>query len=69
MDMPDTIVIGNSRPFAAWMVMMRTASSSVSGSTASATRAPSAVWCSTHCRYWRRLPPADSLQLRAWSVT
>ena len=35
--MPDTIVIGNSRPFAPWMVRMRTASSSVSGSTVSTT--------------------------------
>ena len=68
-DMPDTIVIGNSRPLAAWMVMMRTASSSVSGRTASATRAPSGVCSSTQCRYWRRLPPVASLHARAWSMT
>ena len=36
---PETITIGNSRPLAAWMVITRTASTSVSGSTASATRA------------------------------
>ena len=50
-DMPDTIVTGNSRPFAAWTVMMRTASSSVSGSTASDTRLPSAVCWRIHARY------------------
>ena len=44
------MVIGNSRPLAAWIVMMRTASSSVSGSTDSATRDPSTVCCSTQCR-------------------
>ena len=58
--MPDTIVIGNSRPFAPWMVRMRTASSSVSGSTVSTTRAPSALWRSAQrgsragCRRRRR---------------
>ena len=36
--MPDRITIGNSSPLAAWIVITRTASASVSGSTASATR-------------------------------
>ena len=42
---PEHTTIGNSRPLAPWIVMMRTASSSVSGSTVSTTRAPS-VPCS-----------------------
>ena len=75
--MPDTIVIGNSRPFAPWMVRMRTASSSVSGSTVSTTRAPSALWRSAQRRKSRRPPPplrpgADPLtseNARAWSIT
>jgi hypothetical protein len=36
--MPERMTIGNSRPFAAWIVITRTASASVSGNTASATR-------------------------------
>ena len=56
--MPDTIVIGNSRPFAPWMVRIRTASSSVSGSTVSTTRAPSALWRSAQRRKSRKPPPA-----------
>ena len=40
--MPDRIVIGNSSPLAPWMVMIRTAWSSVSGSSGSWTRALSA---------------------------
>ena len=47
---PETMVIGNSRPLAAWMVMIRTASSSVSGRIASSTRAPSAVCWPTQWR-------------------
>ena len=58
--MPDTIVIGNSRPLAPWMVRMRTASSSVSGSTVSTTRAPSLPWRSAQARKSRRLPPSAS---------
>ena len=69
-DMPDTIVIGNSRPLAAWIVMIRTASSSVSGSTASATRAPSArLLRRPSAGTARRLPPVASLHARAWSMT
>ena len=68
-DMPETIVIGNSSPLALWIVMMRTASSSVSGRIDSATRAPSAVCRVTQRRYWRRLPPVASLHARAWSMT
>ena len=39
---PASTVIGNSRPFEPWMVMIRTLSSSVSGNTVSDTRALSA---------------------------
>ncbi len=49
--------------------MIRTASSSVSGSTASATRAPSTVCWSTQCRYARRVPPVASLHALDWSMT
>ena len=47
---PEQITIGNSRPLAPWIVRMRTASSSVSGSTASTTRAPSVPCSSAHAR-------------------
>ena len=68
-DMPLRMVMGNSRPLAAWMVMIRTASSSDSGSTASATRLPSLLWRATHWRYSRRLPSVASPHSRAWSMT
>ncbi len=67
--MPDTIVMGNCRPFAPWMVMMLTASSSVSGSTVSATRALSDACRRAHSRYSRSEPPSASLHARAWSMT
>ena len=63
--MPLTTAIGNSRPLAAWIVMIRTASSSDSGSTASATRLPSLLWRPTHWRYSRRLPSVASPHSRA----
>ena len=59
---PDTIVTGNSSPFEACTVMMRTASSSVSGRTASATRLPSAVCWRIHARYCRSVPLVASVQ-------
>ncbi len=48
---------------------MRTASSSVSGSTVSTTRAPSLLWRSAQARKSRTLPPSASAKARAWSTT
>ncbi len=48
--MPESTTIGNSRPLAAWIVMIRTESTSVSGSTDSATREPSELCAAAHAR-------------------
>ncbi len=59
--------IGNSRPFAACVVRMRTASSSGSGGTTSSTRTSSAVCSLHHARKDRRSPPRASPYRRAVS--
>ena len=42
--------MGNSKPLAACIVMIRTASSSASGVVTSVMRVPSSCWISAHCR-------------------
>ena len=64
---PATIVMGNSRPLAAWIVMMRSESSP--SSVLSSTRSTSSMRRSTHARYSASVPPVASLHARASSMT
>lgn len=68
-DSPETTTNGNCRPLAAWIVVMRMASASVSGRTTSLTRAVSSAWRSAQVRYSRSEPCSASDHARAWSRT
>ena len=65
---PDSTVIGNSRPFAPCIVMMRTAWSSDSGSSGSWTRAMSERCSSDQATNSTRSADCDASNRRAWST-
>ena len=67
--MPVSTTTGNSSPLAAWMVITRTDSSSDSGTGDSVTRAPSAIWFSTHWIKALREPPPAAANCQARSTT